>query len=171
MSRPGRGFGWWCLGISTSLSSPDALVSAELAPSPGEHRSRREGCRASQGRFPPPLWIRGYAVGRYARHPTNNGSLRAPPRGSAATTRAVDAASGDPRPGVAGLCQPRAARRFTGRRLAVDSSPVQPCPWTPSAIAVSATFASGYFVSSAAGAGACSVGSGLARCPILPAAR
>src|SRR5438445_3207153 len=49
-------------------SSPDALASAELAPSPGEHRSRREGCRASQGRFPPPLWIRCYAVGRYGGH-------------------------------------------------------------------------------------------------------
>src|SRR5204862_4703835 len=41
-------------------------TSAELAPSPGEHRSRREGCRASQGRFPPPLWIRAYAIERYA---------------------------------------------------------------------------------------------------------
>src|SRR5947209_17161319 len=35
------------------------------------------GCRASQGRFPPPLWIRGYAVGRYGGHPTSNVESRA----------------------------------------------------------------------------------------------
>src|SRR5438128_9342561 len=58
-------------------SSPDALASAELAPSPGEHRSRREGCRASQGRFPPPLWIRCYTVFRCGPHPSSNGGARA----------------------------------------------------------------------------------------------
>src|SRR5947209_19643297 len=48
------------------------VASAELAPSPGEHRSRQDGCRASQGRFPPPLWIRVYAIGKYAPHPNTH---------------------------------------------------------------------------------------------------
>src|SRR5439155_9952098 len=83
-------------------SSPDALASAELAPSPGEHRSRREGCRASQGRFPPPLWIRRYAVGRYGGH---RSSWRlAPPTAFARSRVRAFARSGCAALASVGLC-------------------------------------------------------------------
>src|SRR5256714_14404937 len=70
------------------------------------------GCRASQGRFPPPLWIRGYAVGRYGGPPSTKVASRAREGGGPYAPAPLAPLRGaPPSPGPA------------GRRLAPDFRP------------------------------------------------
>src|SRR5579864_6372387 len=107
------------------------VASAELAPSSDEHRSRREGCRASQGRFPPPLWIRAYAgfKGRGASYQLVRGSRQLGLAGLGFVSLGLPE-------GLLGVAWPSIRATFG---LPLDALGL-----------LLATFATGYFVSSAA---------------------